>query len=154
MYLFLFLQGKGWVSPENLYRKFPYTGNFRHKKKHFQLFSAKSAIYPIKSTFSDISTTTSSIPTLTGISFFNSFSSTFSAFGVNTKWSKNSVKSRISRYLPSLATRQPPHAPSPETCPHSTFSQPGTPYQGTLPNPAQGLSACTKYRSAAPLRKQ
>ena len=91
----------------NFYKFLPCTGTFIGKKKHFQLFSAKSAVYPIKSTFSDISTTTSSIPALTGISFFISFSSTFSAFGVNTKWSKNSVKSTISRYLSSSATRQP-----------------------------------------------
>ena len=40
---------------------------------HFQHFSAKSAIFPIYSKFSYISTTTSSIPTLTWISLFNSF---------------------------------------------------------------------------------
>ncbi len=60
-------------------------------------------IYPII-LFLDMSTTTSSIPTLTGISRFNSFSNTFSAFGVNTKWSKNCVKSRISRYRCDIAT--------------------------------------------------
>lgn len=97
-------------TPANFYKFLPYKGTILGKKKHFQLFTAKSAVYPIKSTFSDISTTTSSIPALTGISFFISFSSIFSAFGVKTKWSKNSVKSRISRYLSSSATRQPPHA--------------------------------------------
>ena len=65
--------------------------------------------------FLDMSTTTSSIPTLTGISRFNSFSNTFSAFGVNTKWSKNCVKSRISRYRCDIATHNSPHAQSVET---------------------------------------
>lgn len=58
-----------------------------------------------------MSTTTSSIPTLTGISRFNSFSNTFSAFGVNTKWSKNCVKSRISRYQFDVVQLLSPHAP-------------------------------------------
>lgn len=110
MILFFVLNSQ--VPPANFYKFLPYKGAILGQKKHFQLFTAKSAVYPIKSTFSDISTTTSSIPALTGISFFISFSSTFSAFGVKTKWSKNSVKSTISRYLSSSATRQPPHGTS------------------------------------------
>lgn len=128
------------------YKFLPYTGAFLGKKKHFQLFTAKSAVYPIKSTFSDISTTTSSIPALTGISFFISFSSTFSAFGVNTKWSKNSVKSTISRYLSSSATRQPRRDKSPEINPHNTPSPPDTLSPASQPDLSPGWSACRKYR--------
>ena len=79
-----------------------------------------------------MSTTTSSIPTLTGISFFNSFSSTFSAFGVNTKWSKNCVKSRISRYRLCIATHKSPHERSSGTDPlPATFSAHSHPRRGS-----------------------
>ncbi len=70
---------------------------------------------------------TSSIPTLTGISRFNSFSSTFTTFGVNMKWSKNSVKSRISKNLLCIATHTSPHVPSKGTYPLAMLPSPHIP---------------------------
>ena len=102
--------------------------------------------------FLDMSTTTSSIPTLTGISRFNSFSNTFSAFGVNTKWSKNCVKSRISRYRCDIATHNSPHAKYVQTGqtpePSSIHTHSDTIFSNPLPM-LQNRSLHTQYVPAA-----